>query len=393
MFEEMRNLLNLISAEPKILSDSERAKCLVELSRIYAWERLEETWTIWKSVNTSDEKDQQKFLLTRVIGENGLITSFNLKKSPNEVVDALNKNNIGESLKGLFLPDNFGGNFINLPPRLGLELYPPKGTKGNYADTIKIVRKRIEEGFPIVVSDYGCDDKSLVEMEKKCDDMHAFLLTGYKEVWNAKGESRELVKIHNSWGPEWQAREENDGGWMDAKSIFDRTFYREQSIGWITSEDYNNKLITVGSVGRWKLTKVSPYKETPVESYQISPPEGRNAACFIYVYNTKADSTDPQFLKNALRKSSSDVEKSPEKLAKIEYKKLDIEGGVGYFANFIDPDLIGKPVISGNYKAVTPMVVSLDPTHIITILLLTDEIGGPDYQEAMKFVRSVKLNK
>ncbi len=46
---------------------------------------------------------------------------------------------------------------------------------------------------------------------------HEVLVTGYKKVCNARGDCRDLLQVQNSWGPEWQAA--NNDGWIDAKTL------------------------------------------------------------------------------------------------------------------------------------------------------------------------------
>jgi hypothetical protein len=71
----------------------------------------------------------------------------------------------------------------------------------------------LNEKLPVVISSV-CSAKT--EISKKCDN-HCFVLTGRKtvrKVENGKqvGPPIELVKIHGSWGKEWQT--DNNDGWV-----------------------------------------------------------------------------------------------------------------------------------------------------------------------------------
>lgn len=68
---------------------------------------------------------------------------------------------------------------------------------------------------------YGpiCVDRSAAD---KCGQ-HNIVISGYKKVKNSNGDVKELFKIQNSWGEEWQKASTNDG-WVDSKGIIDNYF-------------------------------------------------------------------------------------------------------------------------------------------------------------------------
>src|SRR4030095_6369626 len=82
---------------------------------------------------------------------------------------------------------------------------------------------------------------------------------------------------------------------------------------------------------------------------------------------------------------------SPNELSKVEVKELKLDGGVAFYANFVDPDLVGKPVVRGSYKTATPMIVSLSSKYLIKITILCDEIDGSDYRDIIAIVKSIKV--
>lgn len=78
---------------------------------------------------------------------------------------------------------------------------------------IELVKNDIPIGIgPICTTD--------VPLEKKCGN-HAVPIVGYREVCTksqcSKNELKQLVKIQNSWGAEWQ--EKNDDGWVDLDNL------------------------------------------------------------------------------------------------------------------------------------------------------------------------------
>jgi len=102
---------------------------------------------------------------------------------------------------------------------------------------------------------------------------------------------------------------------------------------------------------------------------------------------------EPEFLKKLLRADSRPYVNSAGELSKAEIKELKINGGLGFYANFVDPDLVGKPVQVGSYKTATPIILSLGANYLIKATVLCDEISGPDYRDAIKVVESIRARK
>lgn len=145
----------------------------------------------------------------------------------------------------------------------------------------------------------------------------------------------------------------------------------------------------------WKATKDKPPNGAfPFETYRIEPSTNHNAVCLVSVYDkNKPEFADPEFLKKLLKGDSRPYVSSPDELSKIEIKELKIEGGLGFYANFIDPDLVGKPVVRGSYKTATPIIVRVSSKYLIKITLLCDKIDGADYRDAITVIKSLKVKK
>jgi hypothetical protein len=153
--------------------------------------------------------------------------------------------------------------------------------------------------------------------------------------------------------------------------------------------------VFVVAPAQWELGKdQAPTDTFPFETYHIAAPAGRNAMCLISIYaKDKPESADAEFLKKLLRGDSQPYLSSPGDAAKVEIKELKIKEGLGYYANFTDPDLVGKPVEKGNYKTATPIILSLGSKYLIKVTVLCDDLSGTDYQEAIKIVQSIKIKK
>ena len=153
--------------------------------------------------------------------------------------------------------------------------------------------------------------------------------------------------------------------------------------------------VIVVAPDQWKSTKdKSPSGSFPFETYRVVPSINRNAVCLISIFDKdKQEFADPQFLKKILRADSRPYVDSSDELAKLELKEMKINGGLGFYANFVDPDLVGKPVKQGSYKSVTPILLSLGSKYLIKVTVLCDEINGADYRDIIKIVESIGIKK
>jgi hypothetical protein len=153
--------------------------------------------------------------------------------------------------------------------------------------------------------------------------------------------------------------------------------------------------VYVVAPAQWELgTDRAPVNLFPFETYHVVATGGRNALCLISIYaKDKPQFADAEFLKKTLRGDSEPYLSCPGDAAKLEIKQLKIAEGLGFYANFADPDLVGKPVEKGNYKTATPIILSLGSKYLIKVTILCDDLGGADYQDAMKIVESIKIKK
>jgi hypothetical protein len=149
----------------------------------------------------------------------------------------------------------------------------------------------------------------------------------------------------------------------------------------------------------WQASKaVSPTTAFRYQTYQIMPPTNHNAAILVSIIGNgktevKAEFADREFLKKVLRGVCAPYVASPNDAAKIPIKELSVKGGLEVYADFVDPDLVGKAVQAGNYKVSTPIILSLGSKYLITATIMSDEIGGDDYREAFKIVESIKVKE
>jgi hypothetical protein len=190
------------------------------------WRELEVAFVAIKEKGTLAEADILKCpecleLLTRInlgFGSQntiqGLGNALKAKTFNSFIYYSLFENQYGQNKKcnGIFLDKKIRAN--HFPDQSDLA-----DKKVVSLDTVfQKIYKLLNEKKPIVISSV-CYAKT--ELSNSCDN-HCFVLTGRKTVRkmeNGKqiGPPIELVRIHGSWGKEWQA--ENNDGWVRADKL------------------------------------------------------------------------------------------------------------------------------------------------------------------------------
>jgi hypothetical protein len=132
----------------------------------------------------------------------------------------------------------------------------------------------------------------------------------------------------------------------------------------------------------------------PLATLRIVPTGDRNAVCLISILDkNRSEFKDQQILKNVLRADSRPYLNSPEESVKMAVKELAIPGGLGFYANFVDPNLVANPVRKGSYKTATPIILSIGSDYLVKATILCDDSEGRDYNEALEIVKSIKVAK
>ncbi len=76
---------------------------------------------------------------------------------------------------------------------------------------------------------------------------------------------------------------------------------------------------------------------------------------------------------------------------KAEFKDLRFAGVSGLAVTFTDANLVGKPTVKDDYKAMTACFAYLGNGVVVTATIFTDDPGGRAYDEAMRVLRSLSL--
>jgi C1A family cysteine protease len=154
------------------------------------------------------------------------------------MMSSFSKDSLDIALNSLLYPKKCSDNLVEFDRSMKVKVYPEKDygldkvnqNKGYEAFVTKM--KEVMGGevpHPVIMGFCALDKPT-----KACQDgQHAVVLAGYREYCD-DGKPKKCkyeVKAGNSWGESWQ-KGHNDG-WIDAKTLFDRTFYGEASMLWL----------------------------------------------------------------------------------------------------------------------------------------------------------------
>lgn len=151
--------------------------------------------------------------------------------------------------------------------------------------------------------------------------------------------------------------------------------------------------VIVTAPANWTVTTHKPAtRDFPFESFRIAPAGDVNAICLVSIIGKDDDRfEDKELLEKAVKLNSRPFVPSEKELESVELHELKINGGAGYYADFIDPNLVDKPIKKGNYKVATPMIINLGKKYLIKLTVLSDKVDGPDYKELMKVVQTIRV--
>ncbi|WP_413585915.1 C1 family peptidase [Bdellovibrio sp. HCB274] len=114
--------------------------------------------------------------------------------------------------------------------------------KTNYKELSGKIQEVLATGRPVVLA--FCAQEPLTAKSMKDCKMggggagHEVPIVGFSKACDKSGKCVDLVKVHNSWGANWQ-KTSTDDGWVEAKKLLDRSFYGIQSISWVQDKEKN----------------------------------------------------------------------------------------------------------------------------------------------------------
>ncbi len=169
-----------------------------------------------------------------------LQVSYNLKTNNLEMLKAFASATYEEFLFRALVPENCGkiGKRIRFfTPDKKIGVWPLEDTKKpNYDVAIVKLKEQLTNDRPVLVNSMCTLERSTPECAQTTSNGlesggHGLVITGYRKMCNKSGKCYDAVKVHNSWGQAWQ--DANNDGWVEAKTLLDRTDYAYGTFSWI----------------------------------------------------------------------------------------------------------------------------------------------------------------
>lgn len=179
---------------------TKKVKLFTYLKKLYADKR---------SVTEADIADCPE-CLSEIKKSSGLnINMQNLKS-------ALLKENYDKFLYSLFFDEC---KLKNLFLSVKMSAYPDDSIDASAADLKNKVIEGLKKGNPVLYPAV-C---AFPQNGDECESVHSVVISGYKKVCtkDSKPVCKDVFKIHNSWGVEWQRM--NNDGWVDADAFTQNT--------------------------------------------------------------------------------------------------------------------------------------------------------------------------
>jgi len=88
--------------------------------------------------------------------------------------------------------------------------YPDDSVIATNEDIKNRIIRGLQLGKPVLTSQVCM----FVDKDNRCESGHSSVVSGYRKVYDKYGNYKELFKVHNSWGNEWQQK--HNDGWVDA---------------------------------------------------------------------------------------------------------------------------------------------------------------------------------
>ena len=128
------------------------------------------------------------------------------------------------------------------------------------------------------------------------------------------------------------------------------------------------------------------------QNVRYVPKNGANEALLITILTVPEDNfKDPDNLKAMVEIATQQfVAGSVE--GKADIKEFKFAGASGFSATFTDANLVGKPSVKDDYKAMTSCFAYIGNQVMVTATIFTDEINGRAYNEAVRILKSISLS-
>ncbi len=144
------------------------------------------------------------------------------------VTKALSAESFDKFLYAIFMKDCKAG--VSITKMYDIQFWPPENTKPSFEETMNKVKSVLNEQRPFTIT--SC----LTEIKRaaQCSTAHGFVISGYRKYCKGDGKCREALRVHNSWGMDWQ--KENNDGWVDAETLYNHMKETPLFMNYITPQ-------------------------------------------------------------------------------------------------------------------------------------------------------------
>ena len=123
----------------------------------------------------------------------------------------------------------------------------------------------------------------------------------------------------------------------------------------------------------------------------VTPKGDANASCSLTITFPEEDRLDTK------KRLSLRVEINGEPIAaqsvegKAIAREFSLQSGYGFYCNFTDPDLIGKPPEKGNFKQMSVGLIHLAPDVLIDVGISADGVNSEPYQQLLGMIEGMEF--
>lgn len=154
--------------------------------------------------------------------------------------------------------------------------------------------------------------------------------------------------------------------------------------------------INLGSHGRLTLYLDDSWKFETADygdrqMVNVVPKGDLNASCALTITFPEQDRYDTK------KRLSLRVEVNGQPLAersvegKSIAKEFSLQTGFGFYCNFTDPDLVGKPPERGNFKTLSIGLIRLAPDVLIEVTISADGFNSEPYQQLLGMIEGMEF--
>jgi hypothetical protein len=149
--------------------------------------------------------------------------------------------------------------------------------------------------------------------------------------------------------------------------------------------------LTIFLPGDWKIDS-SHFANTG--SMTITPAKpGVNASCTINISFPETDRYDTK-AKLKLRVEADGYGPASESVEKKAIaKEFALTTGYGYYCNFTDPQLVGKPPEPGNFKTMSAGKIRLNREVLLDVSIVADGFSSEPYQQLLGAIEGLEFTQ